>query len=92
MVYGHLFPSASDAELASLKLLGERWKGYVKEGKWIYEEHSFWITGATYWELKKEAPDLFLHLSESDLCSTSFSFAAPTPPPHALQLFHCRRT
>jgi hypothetical protein len=71
MVYGHLFPNASDEELASLRLLGERWKAYVKASTWIYEEHSFWVTGSTFWELKKESPDLFLHLSESDLVSTS---------------------
>ncbi|GAA5827619.1 hypothetical protein JCM11251_001759 [Rhodosporidiobolus azoricus] len=67
MVYGHLFPNASDAELASLKSMGERWKGYVKAGTWIYEEHPFWITGWTFWDVKNEAPDLFLHLAESDL-------------------------
>ncbi|KAI5480682.1 hypothetical protein MNV49_007609 [Pseudohyphozyma bogoriensis] len=67
MCYGHLFPNASDEEMESLKALGERWRDYVKAGTWVYEEHSFWITGYTFWELKNEAPDLFVHLSESDL-------------------------
>lgn len=67
MVYGHLFNGRSEDELASLKRLGERWKQYEKEGKWIYEQHPFWCTGYTFWDLKNEAPDLFLHLSESDL-------------------------
>lgn len=40
---------------------------YEKEGKWVYEQHPFWCTGFTFWELPNEAPDLFLHLSRSDL-------------------------
>ena len=47
--------------------MGQRWKSYVEEGKWIYEQHPFWCTGYTYWDLHSEAPDLFLHLSQSDL-------------------------
>ncbi|GAA5880451.1 hypothetical protein JCM8547_007897 [Rhodosporidiobolus lusitaniae] len=72
MVYGHLFPDASEEQLASLKALGQRWQSYVKQGVWVYEEHSFWISGFTYWELSKEAPDLFVHLSESDLGDLNF--------------------
>ncbi|PLW34503.1 hypothetical protein PCANC_08548 [Puccinia coronata f. sp. avenae] len=67
MVFGHLFTDRTQDDLASLKRLGERWKQYEKEGKWIYEQHPFWCTGYTFWDLKNEAPDLFLHLSESDL-------------------------
>jgi len=67
MVYGHLFPDASDEELASLHKMGQRWKQYEREGKWIYEQHPFWCTGYTFWDLKTEAPDLFLHLSDADL-------------------------
>ncbi|KAH9821336.1 hypothetical protein DFH28DRAFT_588460 [Melampsora americana] len=67
MVYGHLFTDKTPDELASLKRLGERWKQYEKEGKWVYEQHPFWCTGYTFWDLKNEAPDLFLHLSDSDL-------------------------
>ncbi|KAM0747738.1 DUF89-domain-containing protein [Meredithblackwellia eburnea MCA 4105] len=67
MCYGHLFPDHSEEDMASLRLLGERWKQYVKEGKFVYEQHAFWITGFAFWHLKSEAPDLFLHLSESDL-------------------------
>lgn len=66
-VYGHLFPTNTDDEVASLKKMGERWKSYEKEGRWVYESHPFWITGYTFWELKNEAPDLFLHLADSDL-------------------------
>ncbi len=40
---------------------------YEKEGKWVYEQHPFWCAGYTYWDLHSEAPDLFLHLSRSDL-------------------------
>lgn len=47
--------------------MGQRWKSYVEEGKWIYEQHPFWCTGYTYWDIKTEAPDLFLHLADSDL-------------------------
>ncbi|KIM70288.1 hypothetical protein SCLCIDRAFT_1207607 [Scleroderma citrinum Foug A] len=67
MVYGHLFPKASEVERESLRRLGDRWKQYEKEGKWVYEQHPFWCTGYTYWDLHSEAPDLFLHLSRSDL-------------------------
>jgi len=67
MVYGHLFPKATDTEMESLRRLGLRWKEYEREGKWVYEQHPFWCTGYTYWDLHSEAPDLFLHLSKSDL-------------------------
>ncbi|KAJ2914773.1 hypothetical protein MD484_g5633, partial [Candolleomyces efflorescens] len=67
MVYGNLFPNASEVELEALRRLGRRWKQYEQEGKWIYEQHPFWCTGHTYWDLHSEAPDLFLHLSKSDL-------------------------
>ena len=33
----------------------------------IYEQHPFWCTGFAFWDLHSEAPDLFLHLSKSDL-------------------------
>ncbi|KAK7695030.1 hypothetical protein QCA50_002218 [Cerrena zonata] len=67
MVYGHLFTKATEQEKETLRLLGLRWKQYEKEGKWIYEQHPFWCTGYTFWDLHSEAPDLFLHLSKSDL-------------------------
>lgn len=67
MVYGHLFPKASTEEMESIRVMGQRWKNYEKEGKWVYEQHPFWCTGYTYWDLHTEAPDLFLHLSKSDL-------------------------
>ncbi len=67
MVYGQLFSKVSEEEKESLKRLGRRWKQYEKEGKWVYEQHPFWCTGYTYWDLHSEAPDLFLHLSRSDL-------------------------
>ncbi|CAE6525393.1 unnamed protein product [Rhizoctonia solani] len=66
-VYGNLFPTASEEEMASLREMGKRWKQYEKEGKWVYEQHAFWCTGFTFWDLHSEAPDLFLHLSKSDL-------------------------
>jgi hypothetical protein len=40
---------------------------YEKDGRWVYEQHPFWCTGYTFWDLHSEAPDLFLHLSRSDL-------------------------
>ncbi|KIK07252.1 hypothetical protein K443DRAFT_87651 [Laccaria amethystina LaAM-08-1] len=67
LAYGQLFPNATDVELESLRRLGMRWKQYEKEGKWVYEQHPFWCTGYTFWDLHSEAPDLFLHLSRSDL-------------------------
>ncbi|KAF8588114.1 DUF89-domain-containing protein [Ramaria rubella] len=55
MVYDQLFPLGSKVELESLRRLGggRCHAQYEKEGKW--------------WDLHKEAPDLFLHLSRSDL-------------------------
>lgn len=66
-VYGQLFEDATEAEYDSLRTLGHRWKQYEKEGKWKYEAHPFWCTGYTFWDLHSEAPDLFQHLSESNL-------------------------
>jgi hypothetical protein len=43
-VYGSLFPTASEVEIASLREMGKRWKQYEKEGKWVYEQHAFWCT------------------------------------------------
>ncbi|OCH89548.1 DUF89-domain-containing protein [Obba rivulosa] len=67
MTYGHLFPVATEEEKESLRRMGRRWKQYESEGKWVYEQHPFWCTGYTFWDLPSEAPDLFLHLSRSDL-------------------------
>jgi len=67
MVYGQLFPTATEAEIESLRRMGLRWKQYEKTGKWVYEQHPFWCTGYTFWDLHSEAPDLFLHLSRSNL-------------------------
>lgn len=51
LVYGHLFPTATEAELASLKQLGKRWKAYEEDGRWTYEEHSFWVSCVTHLSL-----------------------------------------
>ena len=67
MTYGALFPDASSKEVESLRTLGKRWKQYEKEGKWVYEQHPFWCSGYTFWELPAEAPDLFHYLCESNL-------------------------
>ena len=58
----------------------------------MYEQHPFWCTGFTYWELHNEAPDLFLHLSRSDLVifkgdlnhrKVSVAALFPTPSSHS---------
>lgn len=67
MVYGSLFSDMDDESLASLKLMGLRWKEYEKQGLWSYEEHSYWVSGWTFWDIKNEAPDLFINLADSDL-------------------------
>ncbi|KIJ53819.1 hypothetical protein M422DRAFT_154437 [Sphaerobolus stellatus SS14] len=67
MSYGQLFPHATESEMESLRRLGQRWKQYEREGKWVYEQHPFWCTGYTFWDLPTEAPDLFLHISRSNL-------------------------
>lgn len=66
-MYGHLFPLASPEEVASLRTLGARWKEYERTGAFVYEQHPFWCTGYTFWDLPNEAPDVFLELSKSDL-------------------------
>lgn len=43
MCYGHLFPDNSEEEMASLRILGNRWKDYVSDGIWVYEEVSSWL-------------------------------------------------
>ncbi|KAJ9104410.1 hypothetical protein QFC20_004546 [Naganishia adeliensis] len=58
---------ASEAEMDLLRMMGRRWKQYEKEGKWRYEQHPFWCTGYTFWDLHSEAPDVFLDLHRSDL-------------------------
>lgn len=65
--YGYLFSEASEAEMDLLRMMGRRWKQYEKEGKWKYEQHPFWCTGYTFWDLHSEAPDVFLELHKSDL-------------------------
>ncbi|KAJ9098474.1 hypothetical protein QFC19_006341 [Naganishia cerealis] len=65
--YGYLFSEASEAEMDLLRMMGRRWKQYEKEGKWKYEQHPFWCTGYTFWDLHSEAPDVFLDLHKSDL-------------------------
>ncbi|EMD32646.1 hypothetical protein CERSUDRAFT_58452 [Gelatoporia subvermispora B] len=67
MMYGHLFPVATEPEKESLRRMAQRWKQYENDGVWVYEQHPFWCTGYTFWDLPGEAPDLFLHLSRSDL-------------------------
>ncbi|KOS15981.1 hypothetical protein Malapachy_3445 [Malassezia pachydermatis] len=67
MTYGALFADADPAEIESLRTMGRRWKQYEKEGKWIYEQHPFWCSGYTFWEISTEAPDLFQCLCESNL-------------------------
>lgn len=57
---GHLFPNASETDIASLRQLGLRWQTYIKDKRWIYQAHPFWVTGWTYWDLKNECPDLWL--------------------------------
>ncbi|EKM61692.1 uncharacterized protein PHACADRAFT_84548 [Phanerochaete carnosa HHB-10118-sp] len=90
MVYGYLFPEASEIERESLRKMGQRWKEYERQGIWVYEQHPFWCTGYTFWDLLNEAPDLFLHLSKSDLVifkgdlnhrKLTYDCAAPAPTP-----------
>ena len=58
----------SDVPLASRSvMLSTLVQQYERDGKWVYEQHPFWCTGYTFWDLHSEAPDLFLHLSRSDL-------------------------
>ena len=68
---------------------------YEKEGKWVYEQHPFWCAGYTYWDLHSEAPDLFLHLSRSDLVifkgdlnhrKLTYDCAAPASTPFAVSI------
>lgn len=62
-----LFPYSTSAERDSLQELGQRWKKYEREGSFVYEEHSFWCTGLSYWDLPTHAPELFSRLTTSSL-------------------------
>lgn len=68
MVYYHL--GVREARYLG-KLLPSNWGAFSVLIRWaifqVYEQHPFWCTGFTYWDLHSEAPDLFLHLSKSDL-------------------------
>ncbi|KIP11102.1 hypothetical protein PHLGIDRAFT_490483 [Phlebiopsis gigantea 11061_1 CR5-6] len=95
MVYGRLFPDVTEIERESLKSLGERWKEYERNGTWIYEQHPYWCTGYTFWDLHSEAPDLFLHLSKSDLVifkgdlnhrKLTYDCAAPASTPFSVAI------
>ena len=53
MVYGQLFPTATEQERESLRRLGERWKQYEKEGKWVmvlFIEVSTPVRVCTMWQ------------------------------------------
>ncbi|KAG8831438.1 hypothetical protein FRC17_003143 [Serendipita sp. 399] len=45
------------------KLLQKRLYDYRSAGKLVFEDHPFWSTGYTFWELPIQAPDLFRRLS-----------------------------
>lgn len=45
MVYGHLFPDASEEERQSLKTLGQRWKVSIYVCFWIMHAHTTNVTG-----------------------------------------------
>ncbi|EOR02802.1 hypothetical protein E3P92_04134 [Wallemia ichthyophaga] len=64
--YGRLFKGTAE-ELNSLRALGNRWKRYEQQGKIIYEQHPFWISGYTFYHLLEVSPDLFLDLHQSKL-------------------------
>ncbi|KAG8830214.1 hypothetical protein FRC17_005172 [Serendipita sp. 399] len=55
-----LFPIASHNYV---KLLQKRLCDYRSAGKLVFEDHPFWSTGYTFWELPIQAPDLFRRLS-----------------------------
>ncbi|RSH77335.1 uncharacterized protein EHS24_003294 [Apiotrichum porosum] len=55
-LHGHLFEDAPEEDMHQLRAMGRRWKQYEKEGKWKYEQHPFWCTGFSFWDLNNEAP------------------------------------
>jgi damage-control phosphatase, subfamily III len=50
----------------------------------VHGQHPFWCTGSTCWDLHSESPDLFLHLSKSDLLLFKGDLG------HRKLNFHCR--
>ncbi|KAG8846859.1 hypothetical protein FRB91_000410 [Serendipita sp. 411] len=58
-----LFPVASHEYIESLR---GRINTHRSAGKLVFEDHPFWSTGYTFWDLPIQAPDLFRQLSLSN--------------------------
>ncbi|KAG8843294.1 hypothetical protein FRB91_003469 [Serendipita sp. 411] len=58
-----LFPVASHEYIESLR---RRVNMYRSAGRLVFEDHPFWSTGYTFWDLPIQAPDLFRQLSLSN--------------------------
>eukprot|EP00730_Choanoeca_flexa_P017834 TRINITY_DN8626_c0_g2_i4.p1 TRINITY_DN8626_c0_g2~~TRINITY_DN8626_c0_g2_i4.p1 ORF type:complete len:436 (+),score=86.16 TRINITY_DN8626_c0_g2_i4:1-1308(+) len=55
------------SEEAALKSLGIRWREYIKNKTWVFEQHPFWTFPDPYWRMQELAPDLYRSLAASKL-------------------------
>ena len=51
----------------SLQHFHQKWSSFVKEGKWIIEDHPFWSYPHSFHSMESVAVDLYKHLSQADL-------------------------
>jgi hypothetical protein len=64
---GETPPPLSEAEVADLKFLFERWSGFHEDGRIVIRPNAFWTEGGSYWRMPRTAPDLHEDLKESEL-------------------------
>ncbi|XP_071832489.1 damage-control phosphatase ARMT1-like [Apostichopus japonicus] len=57
----------SDSEDKLLSSFGNKWRDYLKNGRWIVHDHPFWTTCHDFSEMKSVSPDLYQELTHSDL-------------------------
>ncbi|PVG02996.1 DUF89-domain-containing protein [Serendipita vermifera] len=62
-----LYPNASLEQTQSLRQIGERWRAYERSRQFVYEQHPFWTTPLSFWDLPTSARSLFSELSHSNL-------------------------
>ncbi|CAG8596835.1 4744_t:CDS:2 [Acaulospora colombiana] len=62
-----LYPNASLEQTHSLRQIGQRWRAYEQSKQFVYEQHPFWTTPHSFWDLPTSTRSLFSELSSSNL-------------------------
>ena len=65
--FGWLIEWMATSGEAALEELHHKWSGYIKEGKWVVEDHPFWSYPHSFHSMQSVAPALYEHLSQADL-------------------------